>query len=174
MLLISADDFARTVAVLYGVRGQSGQDRFDPRVEEASEADVQRLRDIANEAPFIRLVNRIIADAVEAKSSDIHIEPGVGRRSGSVPDRRAFAASAVVGFRSTRGRDLAPQDHGELDIAERRMPQDGRIKLPRARASHRLSRLDDLPTVYGESVVMRILDRSRVELNFAEACFRYR
>ena len=75
MLLISADDFARTVAILYGERGQSGQDRFDPRVEEANEADVQRLRDIANEAPFIRLVNQIIADAVEAKSSDIHIEP---------------------------------------------------------------------------------------------------
>ena len=112
MLLISADDFARTVAILYGERGRSGQDRFDPRLEEASEADVQRLRDIANEAPFIRLVNQIIADAVEAKSSDIHIEPGVDGVT-IRPDRRAFAASAAVGFRSTRGRDLAPQDHGE-------------------------------------------------------------
>src|SRR5262249_59855795 len=77
MLLISADDFAHAIPTLYGERGKTGQDRFDPRVDEASEADVQRLRDIANEAPFIRLVNQIIADGVEDKSSDMHIEPGV-------------------------------------------------------------------------------------------------
>jgi len=170
MLLISADDFARTVAILYGERGQGGQDRFDPRVEEASEADVQRLRDIANEAPFIRLVNQIIADAVEAKSSDIHIEPGVEgvavryRIDGHLRQAQLLASGLRAAVTS-RLKIMA-----KLDIAERRMPQDGRIKIP-VRGVDIDFRVSTIPTVYGESVVMRILDRSRVELNFAKLGF---
>ena len=170
MLLISADDFARTVATLYGERGQSGQDRFDPRVDEASEADVQRLRDIANEAPFIRLVNQIIADAVEAKSSDIHIEPGVDgvavryRIDGHLRQAQLLASGLRAAVTS-RLKIMA-----KLDIAERRMPQDGRIKIP-VRGVDIDFRVSTIPTVYGESVVMRILDRSRVELNFTKLGF---
>ena len=170
MLLISADDFARTVAILYGERGQSGQDRFDPRLEEASEADVQRLRDIANEAPFIRLVNQIIADAVEAKSSDIHIEPGVDgvavryRIDGHLRQAQLLASGLRAAVTS-RLKIMA-----KLDIAERRMPQDGRIKIP-VRGVDIDFRVSTIPTVYGESVVMRILDRSRVELNFTKLGF---
>ena len=170
MLLISADDFARTVATLYGERGQSGQDRFDPRVDEASEADVQRLRDIANEAPFIRLVNQIIGDAVEAKSSDIHIEPGVDgvavryRIDGHLRQAQLLASGLRAAVTS-RLKIMA-----KLDIAERRMPQDGRIKIP-VRGVDIDFRVSTIPTVYGESVVMRILDRSRVELNFTKLGF---
>ena len=170
MLLISADDFARTVATLYGERGQSGQDRFDPRVDEASEADVQRLRDIANEAPFIRLVNQIIGDAVEAKTSDIHIEPGVDgvavryRIDGHLRQAQLLASGLRAAVTS-RLKIMA-----KLDIAERRMPQDGRIKIP-VRGVDIDFRVSTIPTVYGESVVMRILDRSRVELNFTKLGF---
>ena len=170
MLLISADDFARAVATLYGERGRSGRDRFDPRVEEASEADVQRLRDIANEAPFIRLVNQIIGDAVEAKSSDIHIEPGVDgvavryRIDGHLRQAQLLASGLRAAVTS-RLKIMA-----KLDIAERRMPQDGRIKIP-VRGVDIDFRVSTIPTVYGESVVMRILDRSRVELNFAKLGF---
>jgi general secretion pathway protein E len=170
MLLISADDFAHAIPTLYGERGQTGQDRFDPRVDEASEADVQRLRDIANEAPFIRLVNQIIADAVEDKSSDIHIEPGVDgvavryRIDGHLRQAQLLPSGLRAAVTS-RLKIMA-----KLDIAERRMPQDGRIKIP-VRGVDIDFRVSTIPTVYGESVVMRILDRSRVELDFVKLGF---
>jgi general secretion pathway protein E len=170
MLLISASDFAHAVPTLYGERGQTGQDRFDPRVAEASEADVDRLRDIANEAPFIRLVNEIIADAVEEKSSDIHIEPGVEgvavryRIDGHLRQAQLLASGLRAAVTS-RLKIMA-----KLDIAERRMPQDGRIKIP-VRGVDIDFRVSTIPTVYGESVVMRILDRSRVELDFVKLGF---
>ena len=131
---------------------------------------MQRLRDIANEAPFIRLVNQIIADAVEAKSSDIHIEPGVDgvavryRIDGHLRQAQLLASGLRAAVTS-RLKIMA-----KLDIAERRMPQDGRIKIP-VRGVDIDFRVSTIPTVYGESVVMRILDRSRVELNFTKLGF---
>jgi general secretion pathway protein E len=168
MLLISASDFAHAVANLYGERGQTGKDH--PRFEDASEADVERLRDIANEAPFIRLVNQIIADAVESKASDIHIEPGVDglavryRIDGHLREEQ-FLASGLRAAVTSRLKIMA-----KLDIAERRMPQDGRIRVP-VRGVDIDFRLSTVPTVYGESVVLRILDRSRVELDFEKLGF---
>src|SRR5882672_2437025 len=169
-VLISAADFADAVATLYGERGQTGQERVDPWVEEASEADVQRLRDIANDAPFIRFVNRIIADAVDEKSSDIHIEPGVDgvavryRIDGHLQQAQLLAPGLRAAVTS-RLKIMA-----KLDIAERRMPQDGRIKIP-VRGVDIDFRVSTIPTVYGESVVMRFLDRSRVELDFERLGF---
>jgi general secretion pathway protein E len=170
MLLISAGDFSRAVQALYGERGHSGQDTLDPRVAEASETDVQRLRDIANEAPVIRLVNQLIADAVEAKSSDIHVEPGVDgvavryRIDGHLRQAQLLASGLRAAVTS-RLKIMA-----KLDIAERRMPQDGRIKIP-VRGVDIDFRVSTIPTVYGESIVMRILDRSRVELDFVKLGF---
>jgi general secretion pathway protein E len=169
-LLISASDFAHAVTTLYGERGQTGKDRLDLRVDDASEADVERLRDIANEAPFIRLVNQIIADAVESKASDIHIEPGVDgvavryRIDGHLREAQILASGLRAAVTS-RLKIMA-----KLDIAERRMPQDGRIKVP-VRGVDIDFRVSTIPTVYGESVVMRILDRSRVELDFVKLGF---
>jgi general secretion pathway protein E len=170
ILLISAGDFAHAVQTLYSEGGQAGQDRFDPRVEEASEMDVQRLRDIANEAPFIRLVNQIIADAVEDRSSDIHIEPGadgvaVRYRIDGHLRQAQLLASGLRAAVTSRLKIMA-----KLDIAERRMPQDGRIKVP-VRGVDIDFRVSTIPTAYGESVVMRILDRSRVELDFVKLGF---
>jgi general secretion pathway protein E len=170
MLLISASDFAHAVAGLYGERGQTGKDRLDPRLDDASEADIERLRDIANEAPFIRLVNQIIADAVESKASDIHIEPGVDgvavryRIDGHLREAQILASGLRAAVTS-RLKIMA-----KLDIAERRMPQDGRIRVP-VRGVDIDFRVSTIPTVYGESVVMRILDRSRVELDLEKLGF---
>jgi general secretion pathway protein E len=170
MQLISAGDFAQAVATLYGERGPSVQDRFNGGVDDASEADVERLRDIANEAPFIRLVNQIIADAVEKKSSDIHVEPGVDgvairyRIDGHLRQAQLLAPGLRAAVTS-RLKIMA-----KLDIAERRMPQDGRIKIP-VRGVDIDFRVSTIPTAYGESVVMRILDRSRVELDFVKLGF---
>ena len=128
------------------------------------EEDVNHLRDLASEAPVIRLVNLLINRAVEQRSSDIHIEPfenelKVRYRIDGVlhdvetPARRLQAA--IV----SRIKIMA-----KLNIAERRLPQDGRIKL-RLMGKEVDLRVSTLPTLYGESVVLRILDRSSIVVN---------
>jgi general secretion pathway protein E len=137
---------------------------------DASEVDVQRLRDMASEAPTIRLVNQIIAQAVEARASDIHVEPNVDtvlvryRIDGVLRTAQTLAPGLRAAVTS-RIKIMA-----KLDIAERRLPQDGRIKIA-VRGIDIDFRISTIPTAFGESVVMRILDRSRVELDFAKLGF---
>ncbi|WKA30599.1 GspE/PulE family protein [Bradyrhizobium roseum] len=134
---------------------------------DASEFDVERLRDIANEAPVIRLVNQIISRAVERGASDVHIEPGRDavavryRIDGFLQQERLVPATLRAAL-TTRMKIMA-----KLDIAERRLPQDGRIKTV-VRGVEIDIRVSTLPTVFGESVVLRILDRTRVELDFTK------
>jgi general secretion pathway protein E len=121
--------------------------------------NLEHLRDMASEAPVIRLVNAMIAQAVEKRASDIHIEPfekefRVRYRVDGVlfnqePPPRELKAAIV-----SRLKLMA-----KLNIAERRLPQDGRIKLKILGREVDL-RVSTLPTLYGESVVMRLLDRS--------------
>jgi general secretion pathway protein E len=137
---------------------------------EASEFDVQRLRDMASEAPVIRLANQIITGAVESRASDIHIEPNADqvlvryRIDGMLRTAHSLAPSLRAALTS-RIKIMS-----KLDIAERRMPQDGRIKIA-VRGVDIDFRVSTIPTVFGESVVMRILDSSRVELDFAKLGF---
>jgi general secretion pathway protein E len=134
------------------------------------EEDVNHLRDLASEAPVIRLVNLLITRAVEQRASDIHIEPfenelKVRYRIDGVlhdvetPARRLQAA--IV----SRIKIMA-----KLNIAERRLPQDGRIKL-RLMGREIDLRVSTLPTLYGESVVLRILDRSSIVVNLESLGF---
>jgi general secretion pathway protein E len=134
------------------------------------EEDVDHLRDLASEAPVIRLVNLIINRAVEQRASDIHVEPfenelKVRYRIDGVlhdvetPPRRLTAA--IV----SRIKIMA-----KLDIAERRLPQDGRIKL-RMMGKEIDLRVSTLPTLHGESVVLRILDRSTIVVNLESLGF---
>ncbi|PYT32389.1 MAG: type II secretion system protein GspE [Acidobacteria bacterium] len=121
--------------------------------------NLEHLRDMASEAPVIRLVNAMIAQAVEKRASDIHIEPfekefRVRYRVDGVlfnqePPPRELKAAII-----SRLKLMA-----KLNIAERRLPQDGRIKLKILGREVDL-RVSTLPTLYGESVVMRLLDRS--------------
>ena len=125
----------------------------------AATEDLEHLRDMASEAPVIRLVNAMIASAVEKRASDIHIEPfekefriryrvdGVLSQQDSPP--REMKAAII-----SRVKLMA-----KLNIAERRLPQDGRIKIKTVGREVDL-RVSTLPTLYGESVVMRLLDRS--------------
>jgi general secretion pathway protein E len=134
---------------------------------DGSEFDIERLRDIANEAPVIRLVNQMIARAVERGASDIHIEPGRDavavryRIDGFLQQERLIPATLRAAL-TTRIKIMA-----KLDIAERRLPHDGRIKTA-VRGVEIDIRVSTLPTVFGESIVMRILDRTRVELDFTK------
>ena len=127
--------------------------------DEEALADLEHLRDMASEAPVIRLVNAMIADALEKRSSDIHIEPF------EKEFRVRFRIDGVLSSQETPPRELKAaiisrlKLMAKLNIAERRLPQDGRIKIKILGREVDL-RVSTLPTLYGESVVMRLLDRS--------------
>jgi general secretion pathway protein E len=136
-------------------------------IDEGREYDIERLRDIANEAPVIRLVNQIISRAVERGASDVHIEPGrdtvaIRYRIDGFLQQDRIVPAALRAALTTRVKIMA-----KLDIAERRLPHDGRIKTA-VRGVEIDIRVSTLPTVFGESIVMRILDRTRVELDFTK------
>ncbi|HXA24691.1 MAG TPA: ATPase, T2SS/T4P/T4SS family [Acetobacteraceae bacterium] len=132
---------------------------------EPSEDDTERLKDLASEAPVIRLVNQIITSAVETHASDIHIEPfedrlrvryrydGQLQEADSPPHRLAAAITSRIKIMA------------KLDIGERRLPQDGRIKLA-VRGQEVDFRVSTIPSLFGETVVMRILDRNAVAFNY--------
>jgi general secretion pathway protein E len=129
------------------------------------EDDIEHLRDLASEAPVIRLVNLIVQRAVEQRASDIHIEPFESRLKvryridgvlHEVESPPAASTAAVI----SRVKIMA-----KLNIAERRLPQDGRIML-RVQGKELDLRVSTVPTSWGESVVMRILDRESVVFDF--------
>ena len=138
---------------------------LDEADEETTEADVERLRDLASEAPVIRIVNHLITKAVEARASDIHIEPFEAqlrvryRVDGVLQDVDAPPARLRAAIIS-RIKIMA-----KLNIAEHRLPQDGRIKIV-ARGKEIDLRVSTLPALHGEGVVLRILDREGVVLDF--------
>jgi general secretion pathway protein E len=121
--------------------------------------DLEHLRDMASEAPVIRLVNAMVAQAVEQRASDIHIEPF------EKEFRVRFRIDGVLVNQDSPPRELKAaiisrvKLMAKLNIAERRLPQDGRIKVKTLGREVDL-RVSTLPTLYGESVVMRLLDRS--------------
>ena len=142
----------------------------------AGEEDVNHLRDMAFEAPVVRLVNLLIENAIDAEASDIHVEPFEDtfriryRLDGILFDQEAPPRRLQAAVTS-RIKLMA-----EMNIAERRLPQDGRIRV--TLRSRRVDiRVSTIPTVHGESIVMRLLDRSSVflpmeKLGFAPGTLR--
>ena len=132
---------------------------------EPVEEDTERLKDLASEAPVIRLVNQLIARAVETHASDVHVEPfedrlrvryrydGVLHEIEPPPPRLQAAVISRIKIMA------------RLDIAERRLPQDGRIRLT-VRGHEIDFRVSTVPSLHGESVVLRVLDRTAVEFDF--------
>jgi general secretion pathway protein E len=129
------------------------------RLAGGEEEDLEHLRDMASEAPVIRLVNAMIAQAIEKRASDIHVEPF------EKEFRVRFRVDGVLFEQEHPPRELKAaiisrlKLMASLNIAERRLPQDGRIKI-RILGREVDLRVSTLPTLYGESVVMRLLDRS--------------
>jgi general secretion pathway protein E len=158
---------------LYGA-GKSALGQILGDVEQrddlAFDADVQQLKDLASEAPVIRMVSLIITNALDTRASDIHIEPfenrlivryridGVLHEVESPPRRLSAAVISRIKIMAN------------LDIAERRLPQDGRIRL-RVQGKAIDLRVSTVPTMHGESVVMRILDKGGVALDFKRLGF---
>ncbi|HYG05913.1 MAG TPA: type II secretion system ATPase GspE [Stenotrophomonas sp.] len=132
--------------------------------------DIEHLRDLASEAPVIRLVNLLIQRAVELRASDIHIEPFESRLKvryrvdGVLIDGESPPAKLTAAVIS-RVKIMA-----RLNIAERRLPQDGRIQL-RVQGKELDLRVSTVPTAHGESVVMRLLDRETVVFDFQRLGF---
>ncbi|MEE1611411.1 GspE/PulE family protein [Microvirga sp. CF3016] len=158
-------DFAAAFARLY----QTGRDEPEPEdhadIGSGLYLDVEKLRDLASDAPVIRTVHRLIDQAIERKASDLHISgtrTGVRIRyriDGLLHDAEApppqFHAAIISRLKIMAG----------LDIAERRLPQDGRIRVP-WRGREIDLRVSTMPHLNGESAVLRVLDRSNVVLKF--------
>lgn len=137
---------------------------------DADEDDLERLRDLVSDAPVIRAVNRLIADAVDARASDIHLEPAEDRLvvryriDGLLVDQPSLPAAMRAALVS-RIKVMA-----ELNIAERRLPQDGRLRV--AVRGHEIDlRVAIAPSIHGQTVVLRILDKSGMALDFAALGF---
>jgi len=164
------------IATHYG-GGGSVMDRMVGKVQEddlhsldSDDESAERIRDMASEAPVIKLVNHIIREAIEKRASDIHLEPFADdlilryRIDGMLHEFEAppkKLSSAIT----TRIKIMA-----KLDISERRLPQDGRIKLKILGRDIDM-RVSTLPTLYGESVVMRILDRDNLRVDLEHLGF---
>ena len=138
---------------------------LEPEGVAGPDEDAERLRDLASEAPVIRIVNQIIARAVETRASDIHIEPFEDRlriryrNDGSLQEAESpppRMAAAII----SRIKIMA-----RLDIAQRQIPQDGRIQMA-VRGQDIDFRVATIPTLHGETVVLRVLDRSAVRFDW--------
>ena len=165
-------DIDKALARLFdeGAEGVNDGDEMGDGLDADAGDFVEHLRDLASEAPVIRLVNTIIGRVIELRASDIHLEPfddglhvryrvdGVLHPGEVVPSQQGAAVSSRVKL-------LA-----HLDIAERRLPQDGRIKT-RVKGRELDLRVSTVPTVHGESVVMRVLDRASVRLSLEDMGF---
>jgi len=136
-------------------------------IETPLEADTERLKDLASEAPVIRMVNQILTRAVETSASDVHVEPledrlriryrydGMLHEADNPPQRLAAAITSRIKIMA------------RLDIAQRRLPQDGRIRLA-VRGQEIDFRVSTTPSLYGETVVLRILDRTAVAFDYGK------
>src|SRR5690625_2217802 len=132
--------------------------------------DVEHLRDLASEAPVIRVVNLILQRAVESRASDIHIEPFENRLKVRYRIDGVLQEVEAPPARSTAAVISRVKIMARLNIAERRLPQDGRI-MHRVGGKELDLRVSTVPTAHGESVVMRILDREAIVLDFASLGF---
>ena len=142
--------------------------RLDDMVQEAVEeddeespAEVVDLRESAGDAPVIKLVHSIVAQAVEQGASDVHFEPEGDEMRVRFRVDGVLASSATVPRRMVRGVVSRIKIMADLDISERRLPQDGRVGL-NIEGRQIDIRVVTLPSVHGESVVLRILDKNSV------------
>ena len=140
-------------------------------LEEGEELDISALSKASEDAPVVKLVNFILTDAIKKKASDIHVEPyeksfriryrmdGVLYEMMKPPMKMKNALISRIKIMS------------KLDIAERRLPQDGRIKLKLGKGEEMDYRVSVLPTLFGEKVVLRLLDKSNLQLDMTKLGF---
>jgi type IV pilus assembly protein PilB len=150
------------------------QAAVDAGEDEAGPAEIVDLRESAEDAPVIKLVHSIIAQAAERGASDIHFEPQPGDQGRAGRELRVrmrvdgvLAESMIVPRRMVAGVVSRIKIMSDLDISERRLPQDGRVGLT-IEGRHVDVRVVTLPSVHGESVVLRILDKDSISLELEQ------
>jgi type IV pilus assembly protein PilB len=139
-------------------------------VEAAEDVDLSFLEDAAEQAPVVKLVNHVLMDAIRKQASDIHVEPyekalRVRLRIDGVLYETMKPPYALKNALVSRLKIMS-----RLDISERRLPQDGRIKL-KAKGREMDFRVSVLPTLFGEKVVLRLLDKSNLQLDMTKLGF---
>lgn len=154
--------------VLSDLRGQ------EVEVVKEEEIDLEGLEQASEDAPVVRLVNALLIDAIRKRASDIHIEPyeklfRVRFRIDGVMHEILQPPLALKAAVASRIKVMA-----SLDIAERRLPQDGRIKLKLGRGEAIDLRVSVLPTLFGEKIVMRLLDKANLQTDMTKLGFEER
>ena len=156
---------------------QYGEDRSkmdklidDLAFDDLGEEDLEHLKDLASEAPVIKMVNLIMQRAVEMRASDIHIEPFEQSLKVRLRVDGVLQEIDAPNVKSTAAVISRIKIMAKLNIAERRLPQDGRIKVQMMGKELDL-RVSTIPTMYGESVVIRLLDKENTVLDFVELGF---
>ena len=167
--LLSEIDAA--LEVQYG-EGRSAMERTieDLNVDDAGEEDLEHLKDLASEAPVIKMVNLIMQRAIETRASDIHIEPFEQTLKVRLRVDGVLKEIDAPSVKSTAAVISRIKIMAKLNIAERRLPQDGRIKVQMLGKELDL-RVSTIPTMYGESVVIRLLDKENTVFDFIELGF---
>ncbi|MGC8462264.1 MAG: GspE/PulE family protein, partial [Acidimicrobiales bacterium] len=166
------------IAAYIGKAFSNGGDAADMAVEasrgfdgsSSSERDVEDIQAATDDAPIVRYVNLLILQALNERASDIHVEPTAGElriryRIDGVLHDVSTAPRSIAAAVTTRLKVMA-----DMNIAEHRIPQDGRISLSVGSKGVDL-RMATLPTIHGEKVVMRVLDKSSVVLGFNDLGF---
>src|SRR5665648_621968 len=168
--IASEEDIYGAIATIYRDRPDVDQSAVEDAAFEEAAGELGDIREATDEAPIIKLVNSVIAQSVDDSASAIHFEPqakelmirfridGVLHEIMSIPRRMQAGVTSRLKIMA------------ELDIAERRVPQDGRIGLMVGGKPIDM-RVATLPTVYGEKVVMRLLDKSNVMLDLEDLGF---
>ncbi|RIZ65335.1 MAG: type II secretion system protein GspE [Methylococcales bacterium] len=134
--------------------------------DDFGEEDLEHLKDLASEAPVIKMVNLVMQRAIETKASDIHVEPFEQTLKIRLRIDGVLQEIDAPNVKSTAAVISRIKIMAKLNIAERRLPQDGRIKIQMLGKELDL-RVSTIPTMYGESVVIRLLDKENTVLDFA-------
>lgn len=169
IVLSEQQDIINAINAFYGVSGRAGGS-LNKLKEDSFAPVVRRIEDSNDDAPIVKIVNSVIEQAVRDKASDIHIEPqedstrvrfrvdGVLRSAVTLPKN---SHNAIV----SRIKIMA-----DMDIAEKRLPQDGRINIEKSGDNIDL-RISTLPTILGEKIVMRILDKNAASIAIEDLTF---
>ena len=174
-VLASKREIMRVIKAYFGVGGETVNEMVGRKAEDGMEIlsetseDVEDLEELAQEASVVKLVNEILYEAVDERASDVHIEPTtLGLRIRYRIDGVLHTASLPAQIQRFRAAIVSRiKIMSNLNIAEKRLPQDGRIKI-RVRGNEVDIRVSIIPMLFGEGVVMRILDKSKLILNLRE------
>ncbi len=164
------DKYYDTSSNLDDVMSDFDDDEFEV-VADSDDVDLAELEKATEDAPVVKLVNLVLTDAIKKEASDIHIEPyekefRVRYRIDGVLYEVMKPPRKLRNALTSRIKIMA-----ELDIAERRLPQDGRIKLKMGRNQEMDYRVSVLPTLFGEKIVLRLLDKSNLQLDMTKLGF---